>query len=327
MDQKEIYSRLNEITSYFNFYYIIAIISFKDFCGTLKELAYKNPHNHLNKNELALLVGFWLKNANKSKALKYDDIEKILTEVYDLMEKLHLSFLKKKSTQELDVENSLFGDLKSGKNFQESMFYGSDQAYDFQYSKWFESKYKYDSKWLEDSKCIDIKIMPEFYRNFKKNRNAKLNRFVNEKDGYTSNDLVDAFCSSEEDLTMGDARNINLLKPLITSPLIEQNKGFNEIGDFNVFTEKPIIQIGIDKYFIPLSSNVPEALYESPYYWMYEDQEYKSQAMFNRGEVAEEITFDLVKSVFGEEQTVKNLIIKKNRGSMVTDVDVLGLFW
>ena len=66
-------------------------------------------------------------------------------------------------------------------------------------------------------------------------------------------------------------------------------------------------------------------MYESPFYWMNNDEHYRPKAQYNRGKIAEEITYEIVKKIFGDRKTLKNLIIKKSKSTMVTDVDILAI--
>ncbi len=101
------------------------------------------------------------------------------------------------------------------------------------------------------------------------------------------------------------------------------NKQFKSIGDFNLFTSKPIIHLDNNKYFIPITFSVFEAVYESPYYWMLEDKEYYDKLSDHRGKVGEEITFELLKKVFGSNRVFQSVRIESKKGHDDTDIDVL----
>ena len=77
----------------------------------------------------------------------------------------------------------------------------------------------------------------------------------------------------------------------------------NTMEDYNILTSKPIIKLDEDRYFVPTSYLVFESIYESPYYWMFNDESYKDQLGANRGKASEEIVFDFLIKVFGERNT------------------------
>ncbi|WP_303918431.1 SEC-C domain-containing protein [Draconibacterium sediminis] len=101
------------------------------------------------------------------------------------------------------------------------------------------------------------------------------------------------------------------------------NKHFNNIGDFNEFNAKPIIELSNGKYFIPITYSVFEAVYESPYYWMLEDKSYKNRQAENRGKAGENITYELLCEVFGKDKVFASVKIESKKGHDDTDIDVL----
>lgn len=105
----------------------------------------------------------------------------------------------------------------------------------------------------------------------------------------------------------------------------ERNENFKTIGDFNIINSRPIIQLSDGKWFLPVLYLLAESVYESPYYWMCEDDEYKSKALHNRGKVGEEIVSDLLRPVFGSDKVFPSVKIKKTKEKTVTDIDVLCL--
>ena len=79
-----------------------------------------------------------------------------------------------------------------------------------------------------------------------------------------------------------------------------------------------------DRFFLPIFFNLAKSIYESPYYWMLRDSKYKETGLSNRGDATEEIAFDLLTRVFGEENVRRGVKIR-NRNQDVTDIDVLAV--
>tara|TARA_A100000171_G_scaffold52958_1_gene74632 strand:- start:8241 stop:10559 length:2319 start_codon:yes stop_codon:yes gene_type:complete len=102
-----------------------------------------------------------------------------------------------------------------------------------------------------------------------------------------------------------------------------RNKQFKSIGDFNQFKARPLIPLSADTFFVPITFSVFEAVYESPYYWMLLDKTYNDKLAFNRGKAGEEITYELLKSVFGKNRTFNSVRIELKKGQDGTDIDVL----
>jgi len=101
------------------------------------------------------------------------------------------------------------------------------------------------------------------------------------------------------------------------------NSQFKTIGNYNLINSHPIIKLEEDVYFVPIPFLLFEAIYESPFYWMIKDKEYEDQAGYNRGKVGEEITYDFLLKVFGENKTFKSVKITTKKGKDDTDIDVL----
>ena len=101
------------------------------------------------------------------------------------------------------------------------------------------------------------------------------------------------------------------------------NSQFQTIGNYNLINSHPIIKLDEKRYFVPTTFLLFEAVYESPFYWMMENSEYKNQAAQNRGKVGEEIVYEFLLKVFGENRTFKSVKITTKKGQDDTDIDIL----
>ena len=324
MNKEQILDRLNEITSDKNFIYVLSAIVLKDFCGTLSKLSSKNVRESLNNNEVKFLMGLWVKNWNNKKDKSYDELE-VFDEVYSLMEQFHYTFMPDLSKMLKNPSENIFDFFNNGLMFKETMFYSGTGAYDYQYTKWVTEKYKYDADWLLKSKSINLDKLPDFYHSLKMLQQAKLNKLKFESEETFRDKLLDVFTLSKEEIIAKDKDFVGILENFILDLKQPQNQNFKDVGDFNILAEKPIIELTKGKYFIPMPYDLSEAIYESPFYWMNSDENYRSKAQFNRGEIAEEITYKIIEKIFGTNNTLQNLIIKKSKSTMVTDIDILAV--
>ncbi|MGN6603440.1 MAG: SEC-C metal-binding domain-containing protein [Ginsengibacter sp.] len=137
--------------------------------------------------------------------------------------------------------------------------------------------------------------------------------------------LLDLFCISPDDFN----EEINISSFLTNFSIPANSKGLNiqfkNIGDFNLFTAKPIIQLDSKRYFVPIIFSVFEAVYEGPYYWMLEDKKYHDKLAHNRGKVGEVIVYELLEKVFGAKRVFKSIRIESRKGHDDTDIDILCL--
>ena len=123
------------------------------------------------------------------------------------------------------------------------------------------------------------------------------------KEGWESfyKSLFDLFIIKKKDFD----KKINVkafLKNFSVIPSNDLNSQFQTIGNYNVINSHPIIKIDEDRYF---------------------DKEYSAKAGNNRGKVGEEITYDLLSSVFGLNNTLKSIKITTKKGKGDTDIDIL----
>lgn len=103
------------------------------------------------------------------------------------------------------------------------------------------------------------------------------------------------------------------------------NKGYEGPGYYNILNSRPLIQLEKDQYLLPIGFLLPEAVYESPYYWMMEDKSYQATLAKHRGDVGEEIAYKWLATVFGESNTFRAITVESKKGHRETDIDVLCL--
>ena len=326
MTRKEITSRLTEISSDYNFIYIIAGSILKDFCSPIDYLEHRNPHDHFSYTEAAFLIGLWIKNSSITSRNQYN-YEERFKETYNLMEQMHQSLISD-TPNFLNKENITAADfMNNGASFKEAFFYSSTGAYDFQYASKFSEKYKYDEEWLKHNKGFSLSDPLEYFTHLKNLVNTKLNDpKIKGNKNITANDLLFPFMFTHSELT----KNNKAFDSITLSFITELEKGNNMLlnipGDFNEFQTKPIIKLDTDRYFIPMPFYLAEAIYESPFYWMTTDKSYSSICLKNRGIVGEEIVHVLFSKIFGVEKTFKGVLIKENKTKTVAEIDVCGRF-
>ncbi|MCF6168650.1 SEC-C domain-containing protein [Lutibacter sp.] len=324
MKNEKILKRLNELTSSYSFIYILVSIVITDFCGTIDELFLKNVREHLNDKEFSFLVGLWLKNLKKDNLIEEEKLEAIYDEVYKLMDSLHLTFMSDFKFDSND-KTDIFDKFSKGSLLQETIIYAGTGAYDNQYKKLSTQKYKYDEKWILENKGFSINCIESFYDNLKSKLQTKLNDRKFLKKLKSNEALLDLFCLTKLEITKKNTDFENLFNCLITDVSDKNNIEFNDLGDFNIFSAQPIIKISKDRYFIPSAFAVSEALYESPFYWMLNDSKYKKIALKNRGDIAEELTANMLETVFEKSNIYQNVLINKTKNETATDIDVLAI--
>lgn len=325
MKKGEILERLNEITKSYSFLYILGRIIIRDFTGSIDILFSHNNMEHLNHREFAFLMGLWLKNVDISNHFDTETEIKVFNEVYHLMDQLHKTFIEHFVFDSQKKYDS-YEHFANGKAFQETMFYSGTGAYDNQYRDLVTLKYKYDKNWFKKSKSFEIESLPKFYDNIKNVLQNKLNKRKFTKNLSDREQIISLLCLSKKEIIEENNDFENILDCLKVDINESNNEKFNDLGDFNIYNEKPIIKIDKNIYFIPSAFALSESIYESPFYWMLNDKEYQSTALKNRGDVAEEITSKLLEPVFGINNVYQNVIINKNKNEQISDIDILAVY-
>lgn len=324
MRQQKYIDELTKLSESSGFLYVIIKIFFNDFVGTTETLFSKNVFEHLNHNEFCFLIGLWLKNGEFDDGIDTVNIEKMETQTYELMEKLHYSFLEDFYETE-DKNVSIYEKFTHAGMLKEAMFYSSDGAYDLQYLNLVNHKFYYDKEWLEQKKEIDFTNVLSFYANIKTKLEKNLNNLKIRKSITYYKQLLDSICLTKQDITNNDKSFNNLLNILSIEVKHKNNENLKDLGDFNIFKEKPILKLSTNKFLIPSLFAISESLYESPFYWMLVDKTYSQKAMHNRGKVAEEMTKKILLKIFDEKSVFQNIIINRTKNEQTTDIDLLAL--
>jgi hypothetical protein len=239
----------------------------------------------------------WL---NSSANFHFDKVKKIVAAVKSSHQKkitsvnfLGLKDNKAKILKDLKKDKSL---PKEKREEQSEQFFNMLEFY--QYDLLFETK-AHEAKGLSPEEVTE-NGWKSFYRN-----------------------LIDLFTISQNEFSADLNIDSFLERFSIPSDATDRNKQFQNIGDFNLIAVRPFIRIEPDRFFIPISYSLFEAVYEGPFYWMLDDNAYKDKLAENRGKAGEEIVFELLTKVFGKERVHKSIKIVSEKGRDETDIDVL----
>jgi len=337
---------------------VLAEITSRNLFFGVQEVATVNWRERITYQELTLLVGLAL----KSTPLSYDELAKkeldeLVNKTRELLEELHWSYstqfyevMNQMATQENGGEaaSSMSDDEKderfrklfgSSASMIEVTFYDDSGSYDFQYLEMAPRLYQYDLEWLA-KKGMDFEKAALIYKGFKNlfqamhhgNSNPKLVKKATKGGRLTSMDevtfpkdlLLKAVKNSANDVGKDISKaEFDKFLELFSAKPEEQFEDFSGPGDLNIVNIRPIIQISSDAYFIPVSFNIAEAIYQSAAYWMRQDTAYLETAAKNRGRANEQITYKYFQKIFGQ-LAFKSLKVVKGKKTL-TDIDVMGV--
>ena len=344
MTKAEISRALEDLTREPGFLYTLTLILRRDFFYAPEESADVNWRERVSFQEASFLVGMMVKHEIDPSVLPTEDTcNQQIASIYKLFHELHQAhnqpfierLTKKIQAQESpDVETvsphdagEAFQDFFAhGEMMAEPIFYGGSGAYDFQYWEFAPKKYHEDEEWVTKNKGLSVADMAAITKAIKEALSKKVRptkRPTTFEDHCRASFSVFTFC--QKDLGHLEAEVFHRFTETFSVRPGNVNQNFDSVGAYNVVDSHPIIVLDTDLYFLPVAFNLAQSVYESPFYWMNADSQYKSTAFKNRGQATENIAFEMLKAVFGEKNVYKNVEIRKNKREALTDIDVLAI--
>jgi hypothetical protein len=319
-DENEVLADINQLVSSENYIEAIAQIIIRDFSGSAEKITQSNVQDIISYNEFAFLIGLWLKNQKSINSPNDPSI--LVRQTDDLLKEYHQSMFFNNSPPGSLVDDP-YEYLQNSALMKEAVFYSATAGYDSQYVSLLTKKYVYDTDWLKDKKQINLADLPLFFASITKLINGRLQTLHNRTTPVTFQEKVNSCTFTKDQLINGNPTYEAILNAFAL-PLSENyNPNLNDIADFNDFIEKPIITLKNNKYYIPVPYYLAEAMYESPFYWMFKDESYRAEAAKNRGNAAEDLVYSYALKFFGRENVQRNINIKINDAKRLTDIDII----
>jgi hypothetical protein len=214
----------------------------------------------------------------------------------------------------------LFG---AGDVMAEPIFYSSSGAFDFQYWEFAPKRYGLDADWLMQRKGLDITTAGFLVRTIKDLKDPSQGA-VSSDLAELGEQLLDLFCVREEDFP-GLARDeVDAFFAAFSLEPGAVNEGLTRPGQYNQLSSHPLIRLEDGRYFLPVYFNLAQSLYESPFFWMLEDESYRDQSLQHRGDGTENLVQELLVGVFGEADVYRSVKILRGR-DVLAEIDVLAI--
>lgn len=310
----KILDRLKEITSYYSFGRILGYIAFKETIGIEKQLVHGQESNkeRLILNEIDFLAGMWITNVVTDKNWPISQDVNIISEVYALMNDLHNEY-----NYAADLENQ----------FVETFFYEGDLGYDWQFADFAQKKYSnsFIKQILKEQYQFDSSLLISTLEKIKRIITSQLKKRIEEKrkkNQYMS--PINAFSIKPNVIK----RNFSIEEQQIIGKfsfrlggLLENN--VTNITDRNPFKKTPIIELPHNRGIFIINVNaLAIAMNETPYYWLSNRTDFGKRLGTIRGEIAENIVFDIVARRFKD--AYRHIDIRLTKSSnQITDIDVM----
>ena len=335
--EQEIFDDLAQLCASPGYTHAIACLCFRDNMVFYKKegmtaddmLPLFSP-DRLIRTEISTLIGLLIKEEidytppDSSTLWQYiAKTESLLKELHDSTLRPAIKMLEQKTSQK-NVEQFWTGEI-----LREAIFYGSESAYSFQYRELALRKYVRDNRWLEDTKGFPIERVRDITHMAQKIQDEKLTKIrARYSDIWPALVLAGHMLTIHEiaDRTSIEKSEVEKILMAFSVPPENRNTSFQSLNDFNTVTASPLIRYNDDSFISFQQYNLVEAMYESPFYWMYDDQNYRVTAQENRGKFTEEFCRGRLELVFGKENVFANVDIFDSKGKKLGEVDCLVIF-
>ncbi|HHF2953599.1 TPA: YecA family protein [Vibrio diabolicus] len=331
------FEKLEELCSREGFIHVLSYLARRDctfgYQGGLtgENLGHFYSPERLIRTELSTLHGLVQKSGINTVKISDEEIRDWSLEAEKLLAEVHES-LKASTYQRFTDENMKLNmeDFFSQEDIiREYVFYGAEQAFDFQFAELACERYQNDSAWMAENVGFDINEAYSIYKAITSQLNEKISSLAQSEEAsatfksyLTCNELsLRKLC----ELTRLAEDKVLAFLDAFSPSLEDDNSAYNSIDDVNIVNFKPIAKVEND-YYLFQTTALAQSMYESPIFWMRSDKKYVNTAVKHRGEFTETFAFKRLGKIFGEGNVYCNLDIFKNASEKVGEVDILAKF-
>jgi len=284
----------------------------------------------LIRTELTTLIGLMAKKPLDLSQQPFDVVEGYVGRTDVLMLELHnaMSYPMFAAMFEAVKEVGKPPDLWRGPGMREPIFYGTESAYAFQYRDLVPEKYGADDDWMLKAKGFasgQARTIAKTMCALMDEKGTRL--FAGARTAKSQPETwLPAFEFSSDEVAFRSGVAQDVAEAFFRAFLyMGDNAGFKEVGDFNEVAARPLLPT--DRGTVLLFSHyaIYEALYESPFFWMWDDKPYRPTAAKHRGAFTEQFAARRLAGVFGSEHVHTNVNLHRGK-NIVGEADVLVIY-
>ncbi len=284
----------------------------------------------LIRTELTTLIGLMAKKPLDMCPQPFDVVEGYVERTDVFMRELHQAMSYPTFAAMFDAvkEGSEPPTPWGGSGMREPIFYGTESAYAFQYRDLVPEKYGADDDWMLKAKGFTSRQARTIAKTMCELMDEKGMRLF--ADAGTAKaqpeTWLPAFEFSLDEVAFRSAVTKDVAEAFFRAFLYTgDNAAFKEVGDFNEVAARPLLPT--DRGTVLLFSHyaIYEALYESPFYWMWDDKPYRPTAAVHRGTFTERFAARRLAGVFGSEHVHTNVNLHRGK-DIVGEADVLVVY-
>jgi hypothetical protein len=337
--EKEIFDDLAKLCASPGYAHAIALFCYRDnvigFGETLqaKDVLKQYNWSRLIRTEISTLIGLFAKAAADYSMPNPAAFARYIEETERLMHELHESMAAvwRNSLSPESLKKPGFNPFANAQAMREPIFYGGEAAYIFQYRDHARPKYTSDNCWLSANKGFTIDVAASVVAEICKIQNDKLMPTLTALRQKPMEEwtMLPAFVFSQQEVchrTQLDKSLVSNVLQAFTHSKAETNSSFCGLADFNVTNAQPIFECDDETYLLFQSYNLVESLYDSPFFWMAADKNYRDSASKHRGQFTEQFSKERLCRVFGKYRVYCNVEIINGKGENVSEIDVLVVF-
>src|SRR3989338_1215094 len=329
--------KIEQITKEKGFIYTFSFLVANSLFYDPEQVADIDWHSRLNFQELSFLAGIMLKNTINLDCILESDCQDQFERAHLAFRELHDAFMKpsmehlQRALQSDQRESQeQFGQLgpvgDSGEAMAESVFYGDAGGYDFQFLDFAIKRYEQDNQWIRKHKGFNVQTAVSVYRELK-NLHTRQHLAIRKSTDFNAfcKAALSIFCFSSQDLATCPVDEVQSILKSFSCVPGTVNEELRLPGEYNKFVSHPLIKLEADLYFVPVLFNLAQSIYESPFYWMGQDKDYRNVSLKNRGEITVDLSMELIATVFDAKNVYKQVVLEKKKGETLTDIDLLAV--
>lgn len=342
--EQEVFDDLEQLCASPGYIHVLAQLSVRDnlilLPGELTSEAYAASYapERTIRTEFSTLMGLMMKHPISFEQPEPEEMHSLIIRTNELLEELHACF----NQPMMESFKRAFEEMKAGKSQEEAspfsradvlrepIFYGGESAYSFQYRDFAVERYAADDDWLLANmgfRIADGRAVAEALSSLPSSKIADVIEAAGDADPPNTS-LLPGFTFSVEEIAAAAGIPADRAKAVLaafTAPDAPANSEFKTVSDFNIANACPLLRTPAGDYISLQSYGVVEALYDSPFYWMFGDKAYRNTASEHRGTFTEEFVAKRLAAVFGDAHVHRSVNIE-SKGKRVGEIDVLVLF-
>ncbi|HEY0296580.1 MAG TPA: SEC-C metal-binding domain-containing protein [Bordetella sp.] len=284
----------------------------------------------LNRAELTTIIGLMAKKPLDLALQQPDVLEGYVKRTDTLMHELHeaMSFPMFAAMFEAMKAGTEPPDPWRGPGMREPIFYGTESAYAFQYRDLLPEKYGADDEWMLKAKGFTSSQARSIAKTMCVLMDEKGTRLLVGARAAKASPAswLPAFEFAPDEVAFRSGASKDVVEAFFRALLFAgDNAGFKEVGDFNEVAARPLLPT--DRGTVLLFSHyaIYEAMYESPFFWMWDDKPYRPIAAKHRGAFTEQFAARRLVGVFGREHVHTNVNLHRGK-DIVGEADVLVIY-